>query len=84
MGVEVVRRVPPHRRGTAAGGLAAFQDLAFGLTGPPTGLLPDRVGYSVVFLIGSLAAALGFALILTIGREDREQAAAPHPHPTQP
>jgi MFS family permease len=71
MGMEVVRRVPPHLRGTAAGGLAAFQDLAFGLTGPVTGLLADRFGYGVVFLIGGVAAALGFRLITTIAREDR-------------
>ena len=73
MGMEVVRRVPPHMRGTAAGGLAAFQDLAFGLTGPATGLLADRFGYSVVFLIGGLAATLGFALVIAIARKDREQ-----------
>ena len=71
MGMEVVRRVPPHLRGTAAGGLAAFQDLAFGLTGPVTGLLADRFGYTVVFLIGGAAATLGFGLITTIAREDR-------------
>ncbi len=76
MGMEVVRRVPPHMRGTAAGGLAAFQDLAFGLTGPATGLLADHFGYSVVFLIGGLAACLGFALVLTIAREDRAPAAS--------
>ena len=71
MGMEVVRRVPPHLRGTAAGGLAAFQDLAFGLTGPVTGLLADRFGYTVVFLIGGVAAALGFGLVTQISREDR-------------
>jgi MFS family permease len=71
MGMEVVRRVPPQLRGTAAGGLAAFQDLAFGLTGPVTGLLADSFGYSVVFLIGGVAAALGFGLVTTIAREDR-------------
>jgi MFS family permease len=75
MGMEVVRRVPPHLRGTAAGGLAAFQDLAFGVTGPVTGLLADRFGYGVVFLVGGLAASLGFALVTTIAREDREQTA---------
>ncbi len=72
MGIEVVRRVPPHLRGTAAGGLAAFQDLALGLTGPATGLLADRFGYGVVYLIGGLAASLGFALVIAIAREDRE------------
>jgi predicted MFS family arabinose efflux permease len=75
MGIEVVRRVPPHLRGTAAGGLAAFQDLAFGLTGPVTGLLADRFGYGVVFLIGGLAATLGLALVIAVAREDRQQTA---------
>ncbi len=71
MGMEVVRRVPPHLRGTAAGGLAAFQDLAFGVTGPATGLLADRFGFAVVFLIGGLAASLGLAVVAAIARKDR-------------
>jgi MFS family permease len=71
MGLEVVRRVPPHLRGTAAGGLAAFQDLAFGVTGPATGLLADRFGYAVVFLIGGLAATLGLAMVIAIARKDQ-------------
>jgi MFS family permease len=75
MGKEVVRRVPPHLRGTAAGGLAAFQDLAFGATGPLTGLLADRFGYGVVFLIGGLAATLGLALVIAVARADRQQTA---------
>jgi MFS family permease len=75
MGMEVVRRVPPHLRGTAAGGLAAFQDLAFGVTGPATGLLADRFGYGVVFLIGGLAASLGFALVIAMARKGRERTA---------
>jgi MFS family permease len=73
MGIEVVRRIPPHLRGTAMGGFAAFQDLAYGGTGPLTGLLADRFGYGVVFLVGALAASLGFALVMVIAREDREQ-----------
>jgi MFS family permease len=75
MGMEVVRRVPPHLRGTAAGGLAAFQDLAFGLTGPATGLLADRFGYAVVFLIGGLAATVGLATVIAIARNDRSPTA---------
>jgi predicted MFS family arabinose efflux permease len=75
MGIEVVRRIPPHLRGTAMGGFAAFQDLAYGGTGPLTGLLADRLGYGVVFLVGGLAASLGFALVIVIARKDREQAA---------
>lgn len=68
----MVQRVPPHLRGTAAGGLAAFQDLAFGVTGPATGLLADRFGYGVVFLVGGLAASVGFGLVIVIARTDRE------------
>lgn len=73
MGIEMVRRIPPHLRGTAMGGLAAFQDLAFGGTGPVTGLLADRFGYSVVFLIGGMAASIGLALVIAIARGDCEQ-----------
>jgi MFS family permease len=72
MGIEVVRRVAPHLRGTATGGFTAFQDLAYGLTGPATGLLADRFGYGVVFLIGGLTATVGFALVIAIARKDPE------------
>ena len=71
MGLEVVRRVPPHLRGTAAGGFAAFQDLAYGLTGPVAGLLADRFGYAVVFFLGALAASIGLALVVALARQNR-------------
>lgn len=63
MGTEVVKRVPPHLRGTAIGGFAAFQDLAYGATAPIVGLLADRSGYSYVFLVGGLAATLGLWMV---------------------
>ena len=62
MGREVVHLVEPHLRGTALGGYAAFQDLAYGLTGPLAGLVADRTGYGSVFLIGAAAAAMGFVI----------------------
>jgi MFS family permease len=74
MGVEVVRRIPPHLRGTAMGGFAAFQDLAYGLTGPVTGLLADHFGYAVVFLVGGLAASLGLVMLLNLARVHRKLA----------
>ena len=75
MGTEAIRRVPPHLRGTAVGGFAAFQDLAYGLTGPVAGVLADRHGYAIVFLVGGLAASLGFAVVVAIALQDRQQAA---------
>lgn len=68
MGAEVVRRVPPHLRGTAVGGFAAFQDLAYGATGPLAGLLADAAGYRPVFLIGGVAATLGLGLAIAARR----------------
>jgi hypothetical protein len=41
------------------GGFAALQDLAYGGTGRLAGLVADRFGYGVVFLVGGLAASHG-------------------------
>ncbi|CAM5499105.1 putative MFS-type transporter YfcJ [Mycolicibacterium aubagnense] len=62
MGAEIVKQVPPNLRGTALGGFAAFQDLAYGATAPVVGLLADRTGYPAIFLIGGLAATLGLCM----------------------
>lgn len=64
MGVEVVKRIAPHLRGTALAGFAAFQDLAYGITGPIVGVFVDYYDYSVVFLIGGCAAFLGLCIAL--------------------
>lgn len=74
MGVEVVRRVTPQMRGTAMGGFAAFQDLAYGATGPLTGLLAEWAGDGSVFMVGC-AAGLG-GLFLASRLAWRERAAA--------
>lgn len=68
MGREVVHLVEPHLRGTALGGFAAFQDLAYGLTGPVAGFLADRAGYDSVFLVGATAAMTGFLISMALRR----------------
>jgi predicted MFS family arabinose efflux permease len=68
MGSEVVKQVPPHLRGTAVGGFSAFQDLAYGATGPVVGVLADHSGYSPVFLIGGIAATLGLWMAIQAHR----------------
>lgn len=68
MGVEVVKRVPPHLKGTSMGGFTAFQDLAYGLTGPLIGIFTGSLGYSFAFLIGGLAATSGI-LVVRLARQ---------------
>ncbi len=68
MGVEVVKLVAPQLRATAVGGFAAFQDLAYGATGPVAGLLADHAGYAPVFLIGGVAATLALGMAILTGR----------------
>ena len=64
MGAEAVKRVPLHLRGTAIFGVAVFQDLAYGTTGPLAGLVADRFGYPPIFLIGAVAAGISAFLVL--------------------
>lgn len=58
-GFEIVKRVPAKIRATALGGFSAFQDLAYGLTGPLTGLAATSYGYPSVFAIGAVCALAG-------------------------
>lgn len=66
MGREVVGRVEPSLRGTALGAFAAFQDVAYGLTGPLAGLVADGAGVRNGFLVGAAAAAAGLAVALKL------------------
>lgn len=58
-GSVVVTKVPPRLRATAMGGYSAFQDLAYGATGPVAGLVADGFGLHATFLIGLAAAVAG-------------------------
>jgi MFS family permease len=66
IGVEAVKRVPEHCRGTALGVFTAFSDVSFFLVGPVAGAVIGGFGYSSVFLFALVCvlAALGIIVVL--------------------
>jgi MFS family permease len=63
LGVELLKRVLPANRGSAMGGFVAFLDIAYGLAGPGAGLVAGQFGYAAVYLLGTVCALLGAALV---------------------
>lgn len=64
VGTEVVKTVAPQMRGTALGGYSAFQDIAYGITGPLAGMAVVYLGYRGIYFIAALCVL--FALIMTL------------------
>jgi MFS family permease len=72
LGVEAVKRVPEHNRGTALGVFTAFADVSFFLVGPIAGAVISIWGYASVFLFAliSVLAALGIVIVLQQVQKD--------------
>ena len=71
LGVEALKRVTPANRGSAMGAFVAFLDIAYGISGPPAGIIAGHFGYAAVYLFGAVCALLGAALVLTIRAPQR-------------
>jgi MFS family permease len=62
LGVEAVRHVHAHSRGTAMGAYVAFIDIGLALTGPAGGPIVSRIGYPPIFLVSAVLSLCGFAI----------------------
>jgi MFS family permease len=60
--VYSIRRVNPEQRGTAIGGFAMFQDIAYAFSAPIAGVFADKFGYSSTFLFGFIAGVVGIII----------------------
>jgi MFS family permease len=73
-GVEAVKRVPPASRGAALGAYVAFFDVGFGLGGPINGFFAGTLGYSSVFAVSALGAAIAIVATRRARRRDLTEA----------
>jgi len=66
LGVEAVKRVPAHNRGTALGVYTAFADVSFFLVGPLAGAVIGAFGYASAFLFGLLCVLAAMAIVVAL------------------
>ena len=69
LGVEAVKRVPAHNRGTALGVYTAFADVSFFLVGPVAGAVIGGYGYASVFLFGLVSVLAGLAIVMLLAAQ---------------
>lgn len=71
LGLEAMRRLPSGSKGLAVGLFSAFQDIAFGITGPLAGLLAELAGTRAVFAAGAAAAIIALCVLSGIRQGGR-------------
>jgi len=68
LGVEAVRRVPVHNRGTALSVYTVFADVSFFLVGPLAGAVIGVWGYASVFLFALICVLASLAMVIALQR----------------
>jgi len=66
LGVEAVRNIPAHNRGSALGVYTAFVDLSLGISGPMAGVIVHVPGYPPIFLFAAAMAGSSMTLLITL------------------
>lgn len=66
LGIEAMKNSPANSKGQVVGIFSAFQDVAFGVTGPIAGLIAMAYGYQNVFAIGVFSSLFALVLLTSI------------------
>lgn len=72
LGVEAIRHVPEHNRGSALAGYTVFFDLALFLTGPVAGIVIGWYGEASVFLFACMCQIVSLWIVLALNMRRRE------------
>lgn len=75
LGVEAVRRVPIHNRGTALGVYTVFSDVSFFLVGPLAGAVIGVYGYASAFLFAVICVLTALGIVIVLQQMQRSQCA---------
>lgn len=66
LGIEAIKNAPLASKGQVVGIFSAFQDIAFGVTGPVAGLIAMAYGYQSVFAFGVFSSLFALALLISL------------------
>jgi len=66
LGVEAVKNIPAHNRGSALGVYTAFVDLSLGISGPIAGAIVFSLGYPSIFLFAAAMAGSSMAVAIAL------------------
>ncbi len=66
LGVEAVKNIPAHSRGSALGVYTAFVDLSLGISGPIAGAIVFSLGYPPIFLFAAAMAGSSMVLVMAL------------------
>jgi MFS family permease len=68
LGLEAVKNISAHNRGSALGVYTAFVDLSLGISGPMAGTIVFSLGYPPIFLFAAAMAGSSMALAIALYR----------------